>query len=70
LPLGFLLQSTGISGGEFVESLHLGSSYPFLLTGRTLLFAFVFGALVAVVGSFYAAVANTKMKIVETLRHN
>jgi len=70
LPMGLLLQSSGISGGEFVESLHLGSTYPFLMSGKTLAFAFVFGALVAVAGSFYAALTNTRMKLVETLRYN
>ena len=70
LPMGLLLQSSGISGGEFVESLHLGSTYPFLLSGKTLVFAFVFGALVAVAGSFYAAFTNTRLKLVETLRYN
>jgi putative ABC transport system permease protein len=70
VPLGLLLQATGIAGGQFVESLHLGNTYPFVLSARVLFISFLFGTLVAVAGSLYAAAVNARMKLVETLRYN
>ncbi len=70
VPLGLLVQKTGINGGQFVESIHLGSTYPFQLSVQVLLLSFIFGALVAVAGSLYAAVVNSRKKLVETLRYN
>ncbi|MBN2351297.1 MAG: ABC transporter permease [Spirochaetales bacterium] len=70
VPLGLLVQSTGINGGQFVESIHLGSSYPYVLSARVLLLSFFFGALIAAAGSLYAAAVNSRKRLVEMLRYN
>lgn len=68
VPLVLYFQVHGLNVGAISTALGTGTTYYFALTPVSVIEAFLAGALIAVVGSLYAAGVSMKMRLIETLQ--
>lgn len=68
-PLVLLLSRQGIDMGAVSDALGFGNTVKFALSARTVAMDFLFGALVAVVGSLYAGAVASRLSVIDCLRH-
>jgi ABC-type lipoprotein release transport system permease subunit len=70
IPLVVWLQNTGIYFGDIMESFGMGKRIHTEFKPDDTVITYLFGVAVAVMGSLYAGLVASRMRLVETLRES